>query len=116
MEYRVCAAHHELEVFACGEAQTELRLMSGIGRWLRDIQSLYVTLFLYHVDRWCQAIDWQLVSVPQLIVALCQCTCREGAIGTVSMSVLLFTVHHQSHIQTALSSPICYRYARNQSG
>lgn len=74
----VCAADHKLEVFASGEAQTELRFMPRIGRRLRNIQSLYVALFLYHVDWWCQAIDWKLVSIPQFIIALCECTFRKG--------------------------------------
>jgi len=73
----VCAADHKFEVFASGEAQTELRFIPRIGRWLRNIQSLYVALFLYHVDWWCQAIDWKLVSIPQFIIALCKCTFRK---------------------------------------
>lgn len=75
--HRVCAADHKLEVFASGEAQTELRFIPRIGWWLRNIQSLYVALFLYHVDWWCQAIDWKLVSIPQFIIALCECTFRK---------------------------------------
>lgn len=74
---RVCAAHHEFEVFACGQAQTELTFISGIRGWLRDVQSLQVALFFYHVDWWGQAIYWKLVPISQLIVALCQRTCTK---------------------------------------
>lgn len=77
VEYRVCAAYHKFEVFASGKAQTELRFISRVGWWLGNVQSLYVTLFLYHVDWWCQAIDWKLVSISQFIVALCKCTFRK---------------------------------------
>lgn len=72
--YSVCAADHKFEVFACGKAQTELTFISRIRWWLRNIQSLYVALFLYHVDWWCQAVDWKLISVAQFIIALCECT------------------------------------------
>lgn len=70
----VCAADPKFEVSASGEAQTQLTFIPRIGRWLRNIQSLYVALFFYHVDWWCQAVDGELVSVSQFIVALGQCT------------------------------------------
>lgn len=73
----VCAADHKFEVFASGEAQTELRFMPRVGRWLRNIQSLRATLLLYHVDWRCQAVDRELVSAPQLIIALCKRTFRK---------------------------------------
>lgn len=73
----VCAADHKFEVFASGEAQTELRFIPRVGRWLRNIQSLCATLLLYHVDWWCQAVDRELVSAPQLIIALCKRTFRK---------------------------------------
>lgn len=75
--HSVCAADHKFEVFACGEAQTELTFIARIRRWLGNIQSLYVALFLDHVDGWGQAVDRKLIPVSQFIIALCKCTFRK---------------------------------------
>lgn len=54
----------------------ELEFFLGCYRGLRAVAGVLVTALGDEVDRWSQAVDGQLVAVPQFIVTLCQSTWR----------------------------------------
>lgn len=52
----------------------ELELLLGCYRGFGAVARVLVTALRDEVDWWSQAVDGQLVSVPKLVVTLCQST------------------------------------------